>query len=123
MVAEEFLKWSWQVEDHTLTWMSESIYIGADALSRNAVQDCSSGMDLDNCVLCACTEEKTNDNVSDLLTACIPQPSVPEDSQYQEQRKDPKLAVLELLKEWSFPYRGGGGQKNCCISQRVYHSG
>ena len=64
--------------------------IGADALSRNAILDCSSGMDLDEFVLRIGTEEKS---ITDLLTT-PPQPSVLEGSLHQEQRKDPKLAVL-----------------------------
>jgi len=50
-------------------------------------------MDLDEFVLHICTEEKTNDNVTNLLST-PPQPSIPDDSLCQEQRKDPKLAVL-----------------------------
>ena len=42
--------------------------IGADALSHNAVSDCSSRTDLDEFVLHVCSEDETNDNITDLLT-------------------------------------------------------
>ena len=47
--------------------------VGADALSRNAILECSSGMDLDEFVLQIGTEEN---DITDLLTT-PPQPSEP----------------------------------------------
>ena len=57
--------------------------VGADALSRIAILDSSSGMDHDELfVLQIGTEKKRS--ITDLLTAS-PQPSVPEGSLHQEQ--------------------------------------
>ena len=64
---------------------------GTDALSRNAILDCSSEMDIDEFVLQIGTEE--NNNITDLLTT-PPQHGAPESSLYQEQKKDQKLAVI-----------------------------
>ena len=92
--------------------------IGADALSRNAVCDCSSGTDLDEFVLHVCSEEKTNDNVTDLLTT-PPLPSIPDNSLYQEQRKDLKLAVLiEYLENGTLPKEEKEARKTAALATK-----
>ena len=92
--------------------------VGADALSRNAVRDCSSGMDLDEFVLHICTEEKTNDNVTNLLST-PPQLSIPDDSLCQEQRKDPKLAVLiNYLENGALPKEENEARKMATLASK-----
>ena len=89
--------------------------IGADALSRNAILNCESGMDLDEFVLRIGTEEKS---ITDLLTT-PPQPSVSGGSLHQEQRKDPKLAVLiNYLEDGVLPKEEKEARKTAAIATK-----
>ena len=89
--------------------------IGADALSRNAILNCESGMDLDEFVLRIGTEEKS---ITDLLTTS-PQPSVSGGSLHQEQRKDPRLAVLiNYLEDGVLPKEEKEARKTAAIATK-----
>ena len=70
------------------------------------------------CCIYVCTEKKTNDNITDLLST-PPQPSIPDDSLCQEQRKDPKLAVLiNYLENGALPKEENEVRKTAALATK-----
>ena len=87
---------------------------GADALSRNPVLEDPKGTSLDEIVLQISTEEKITD-----LLAAPPQTSVSENDLYQEQRKDPKLAVfIDYLEDGVLPQDEKEARKTVALATK-----